>query len=158
MSRPAAAATSCGDGRPGSNFAHAVAALQAARNLLATGHPDCNTWRALSGASAESPVLAGEKLFQQLGCVACHAGQAGARGPALAGVFGKTVRLRSGETMVADEAYLRESILNPGAKVVAGYAPIMPSFRSQVSEEQLLDLIAYIRSLSDPRDIRRTKP
>ena len=79
----------------------------------------------------------------------------GARGPSLAGLFGKTVQLQNGETVVADETYIRESILNPQAKVVAGYQPIMPTFQGLVSEEQLLQLIAYIKSLRTSRDGRR---
>ena len=69
------------------------------------------------------------------------------RGPALAGLFGKTVELQGGGTAVADESYIRESIVNPQAKVVAGFQPIMPTFQGLVSEEQLLQLIAYVRSL-----------
>ena len=65
----------------------------------------------------------------------------------LEGLFGKTVTLQSGETMTADEAYLRESILNPAAKIVAGFQPIMPTFQGLVSEEQLLQLIEYVKSL-----------
>ena len=95
----------------------------------------------------ESPVDSGAKLFQQYGCVTCH----GVQAPSLAGIFGREqdVVLQSGrrQRVVADEAYLRESILDSGAKVVAGYQPIMPSFRGQLSEEQLIQLIAYIKSL-----------
>ena len=65
----------------------------------------------------------------------------------LDGLLGKTVALQSGETVVADEAYLRESILNPSAKITAGYQPIMPTFQGLVSEEQLLQLIEYVKSL-----------
>ena len=72
--------------------------------------------------------------------------QAAAR--SLDGLFGKTVQLQNGETIVADEAYLRESILNPPAKIVAGYQPIMPTFQGLVTEEQLLQLIEYIKSLT----------
>ena len=65
----------------------------------------------------------------------------------LDGLFGKTVTLQSGDTVVADEAYLRESILNPSAKITAGYQPIMPTFQGLVTEEQLLELIEYVKSL-----------
>ena len=65
----------------------------------------------------------------------------------LDGLFGKTVSLQSGDTIVADEAYIRESILNPAAKITAGYQPIMPTFQGLVSEEQLLQLIEYVKSL-----------
>ncbi len=102
----------------------------------------------LSGAvSGESMVEAGEKLFHQLGCYSCHRADLAGRGPALDGVFGSTVLLRNGEKLLADEAYLRESILNPQAKIVAGYRTQMPTFQGQISEEGLLQVIAYLKSL-----------
>jgi cytochrome c oxidase subunit 2 len=105
----------------------------------------------LSGGEAEgSLAAAGEKLFQDLACVTCHRADAQGRGPVLQGLFGKTVRLQSGETIVADESYLRESILHPNAKVTAGFQPIMPAFQGLISEDQLLQLIEYIKSLSTP--------
>jgi cytochrome c oxidase subunit 2 len=70
------------------------------------------------------------------------------RGPNLIGVFGKPVQLEDGRTVIADENYVRESILNPTAKVVSGFKPIMPVFQGQVTEEQLNALIAYVKSLS----------
>ena len=99
------------------------------------------------GVTGESLVEAGERLFQQLGCATCHRPDGTGLGPVLVGLFGQTVRLQSGETVVADEAYIRESVLNPTAKVVAGYKPVMPTFQGLISEEGLLQLIAYIRSL-----------
>ncbi|MBX5479758.1 cytochrome c oxidase subunit II [Pyrinomonas methylaliphatogenes] len=106
----------------------------------------------LSGNTSQlSPAQQGEQLFQTLGCTTCHLNggrDAGGRGPQLAGIFGKPVQLEGGQTVVADENYLRESILNPSAKIVAGYSAIMPTYQGQVSEEQLLQLIAYIKSLS----------
>ncbi len=106
---------------------------------------DYQAW--LSGGPATaSPVAAGEKLFQDLGCASCHQGTT-PRGPSLAGVYGKTVELAGGGSVTADDAYVRESIVNPQAKVVAGFQPIMPTFQGLVSEEQLLQLIAYVRSL-----------
>ena len=65
----------------------------------------------------------------------------------LNGVFGKQVLLTTGETVSVDDAYLRESIVSPVAKVVAGYQPVMPTFQGQLSEEQLIALVAYLRSL-----------
>jgi len=109
----------------------------------------------LSGGSKdESPVVAGERLFQQLGCSTCHRADTGGRGPALEGLFGQTQRLQSGESVVVDETYVRESILTPNAKIAVGYQPVMPTFQGQVSEEGLLHLIAYIRSLSSVRKER----
>jgi cytochrome c oxidase subunit 2 len=99
------------------------------------------------GVSGESMETAGERLFQQLGCHTCHRSDTGARGPALEGAFGRQERLQSGETITVDESYLRESILQPNAKIVAGYQPLMPTFQGQISEEGLLQIIAYIRSL-----------
>jgi cytochrome c oxidase subunit 2 len=99
------------------------------------------------GPSGGSLASAGEKLFQDLACVTCHKNDAGARGPNLAGVYGRPVALFDGSTVTADETYLRESIVAPSAKVVAGYQPIMPTYQGLVSEEQLLQLVAYVRSL-----------
>jgi cytochrome c oxidase subunit 2 len=109
------------------------------------------TWLA-GGPPAESPAKAGEKLFTELNCITCHRPDSAGRGPVLQGIFGRPVRLASGDTVVADESYVRESILDPSAKVVAGYQPVMPSFQTQVSEEQLISLIAYIHSLQIPAE------
>jgi cytochrome c oxidase subunit 2 len=104
----------------------------------------------LAGVPADaSPVEAGAQLFTRYGCITCH----GQRGPGLAGVFGSTRQvIENGRRreVVADEAYLRESILNPSAKIVVGFQPLMPTFAGQLSEEQILDLIAYIKSLHFP--------
>ena len=103
----------------------------------------------LSGnAGNTTPAVAGQQLFQSLGCVSCHgANGEGGRGPALVGLFGRQVQLNTGQTVKADEAYLRESIINPQAKLVAGFGPIMPTFQGQVSEDQLVQLLAFIKSL-----------
>ncbi len=97
--------------------------------------------------SATSVAASGEALFHSLGCATCHRGEAGDLGPALAGIVGTKVRLQSGDTVEVDDGYLRESILNPQAKVVAGFRPVMPTFKGQVSEEDLLQLITYIKTL-----------
>jgi cytochrome c oxidase subunit 2 len=99
------------------------------------------------GVSGGSLASAGEKLFQDLACVTCHKADSGARGPNLVGVFGRPVALQDGSTVTADETYIRESIVAPSAKVVAGYQPIMPTFQGLVTEEQLLQLVAYVRTL-----------
>lgn len=99
------------------------------------------------GATLESPAAAGERLFQQLGCPTCHRADDTGRGPTLAGLFGQTQRLQTGDTVLVDEAYVRESILLPNAKLAKGYTPVMPTFQGQISEEGLLQIIAYIRSL-----------
>ncbi len=71
----------------------------------------------------------------------------GGRGPALAGIFGKQVFLNNGQSVKADEGYIRESIVNPQAKLVTGFGPIMPTFQGQVSEDQLMQILAFIKSL-----------
>jgi cytochrome c oxidase subunit II len=112
------------------------------------------TWLA-GGPPPESPVAAGEKLFTELNCVTCHRPDNAGRGPVLAGIFGRPIKLASGDTVVADEAYVRESIVNPAARVVAGYQPVMPTYLGQVSEEQLISLVAYIQSLQVPTEATR---
>ncbi len=92
----------------------------------------------------DSPVAMGAQLFDQYGCVSCHGEQA----PTLAGIYGRPQTMDDGSTVIADENYLRESIIDPRAKIVAGYSPIMPSFQGQLSEEQIFDLLAYIKSLA----------
>jgi cytochrome c oxidase subunit 2 len=91
-------------------------------------------------------ALEGRKRLLQYQCVACHSADASARAPDLEGLFGRPVGLADGRTATADENYLRESILNPDAKIVAGYQPIMPSFAGQISEEELIQLIAFLKS------------
>ena len=103
----------------------------------------------LSGSTGEdvNPVVAGEKLFVEKACATCHLGNGTGRAPSLNGVYDGTVRLADGSTVTADDAYIRESILNPPAKIVAGYQPLMPAFQGQLTEEQILSLTAYIKSL-----------
>jgi cytochrome c oxidase subunit 2 len=112
----------------------------------------------LSGnANQMSPAAAGRQMFESLGCASCHGANAeGGRGPALLGVYGNNVALNNGQTVRADEGYVRESILNPQAKIVTGFGPIMPSFQGQLSEEQLLQLVAYVKSLSTPKTETQT--
>ena len=107
---------------------------------------DYEAWLA-GGRSTGTAVENGEKLFTTLACITCHKTDSSGRGPILAGVFGSTVDLQDGRQVVADENYLRESIMNPQAKVVRSYQPIMPTFQGTVSEENLLQLIAYIKTL-----------
>ena len=106
------------------------------------------TW--LSGGAAEGSLAsAGAKLFQDLACNTCHRPDAQGRGPVLEGLFGKTVTLQNGVTLTVDEAYVRESILQPAAKIASGFQPIMPTFQGLVTEEQLLELIEYVKSLHE---------
>ena len=106
---------------------------------------DYQAW--LGGGTKEPPAAAGQKLFASLACNTCHYEKSGGRGPTLVGVYGTDVKLDNGTTVKVDDAYIRESILNPMAKVVATYQPVMPTFQGQVSEEQIANLIAYIRSI-----------
>jgi cytochrome c oxidase subunit 2 len=102
----------------------------------------------MSGGPAGPLSATGEKIFAELGCSTCHRSDAQGRGPNLHGVFGNPVALADGRTLVADENYIRECILDPGAKRVKGFQPIMPTFQGLVSEEQVNALVAYVKSLS----------
>jgi len=110
------------------------------------------------GAPGEPLAAAGAKLFVRQACNTCHGEQKGARGPSLNGLFGRQVQLQNGATIVADEAYIRESITNPHAKLVAGYPPIMPTFQGLIGEEGLLQLIAYIKTLSPAAETAAPAP
>jgi len=111
------------------------------------------------GAATGSLADNGKALFQQLGCSTCHRFDVQGRGPNLMGVFGKPVQLEDGRTVIADENYVRESVLVPTAKVVSGFKPIMPVFQGQVSEEQLNALVAYVKSLAQaPSGTGNTAP
>jgi cytochrome c oxidase subunit 2 len=94
-----------------------------------------------------SMALDGRKIFLKYRCVSCHGADAEARAPVLEGLFGRSVVLNDGRAVKADENYIRESIIYPSAKIVAGYENIMPTFQGQVSEEEIFELIAYIESL-----------
>jgi cytochrome c oxidase subunit 2 len=98
-------------------------------------------------SSAASMAQTGQELFTRLGCETCHLAEGSGAGPALQGRFGKQMTLRDGQSRVMDEAYIRQSILDPGSLPLPNYRPVMPTFRGQVSEEQILQLIAYIKSL-----------
>jgi cytochrome c oxidase subunit 2 len=110
---------------------------------------DYEAWLS-GGASGGSLAENGQKLFDELACGNCHKPDGSGRCPSLTGVFGKTVQLAGGGTVKADEGYIRESILQPQAKIVAGYGPIMPTFQGLVTEEGVLQLIEYIKSLGPP--------
>jgi cytochrome c oxidase subunit 2 len=96
----------------------------------------------------ESLAQQGEVLFRQYGCSGCHAEASTVHAPLLNGLYGRLVHLQDGSTVRADERYIRDSILLPKSQVVAGYAPIMPSFAGQIGEDDLMKLIAYIQSLA----------
>ena len=107
---------------------------------------DFQAW--LGGEARDvSPARAGERLFTNLGCATCHNPGSGARGPSLQGVYGTRIALKGGATAAADDGYLRESILDPQAKIVDGYEPLMPTFRGLVGEEGLMQIIEYIKTM-----------
>ena len=107
---------------------------------------DYQAWLA-GGPARKTPAASGAALFVSRACNTCHRPDTAARAPLLAGLIGRRVALEGGGSVVADEGYVRESILRPQAKVVAGYQPIMPTFQGQLSEEELLQLIDYVKTL-----------
>jgi cytochrome c oxidase subunit 2 len=118
---------------------------------------DYQTWLS-GGASEGSLASAGEKLFSDLACNTCHRPDAQGRGPVLQNMFGTKIGLQSGESVVMDEAYIRESILTPSVKVVSGFQPIMPTFQGLVSEDGLLELIEYVKSLKSADQSESARP
>jgi len=111
---------------------------------------DYERWLAQGGESG-TMATRGYDAFRRLGCSGCHDPRSTVHAPDLAGLYGRTVHLQDGRSVVADEAYIRDSILLPRRDVVAGFDPVMPSFQGQVSEEEILELIAYIKSTGVPR-------
>ncbi len=108
-----------------------------------------------------SLALQGRKTFLKYRCISCHSGDENARAPVLEELYGKEVHLRDGRTVIADEDYIRESIYDPGAKVVEGWQNIMPTFEGQVSKEEINELIAFIQSLKKgqtPRRVEQFRP
>jgi cytochrome c oxidase subunit II len=110
---------------------------------------DYAAWLSGAAGAEANPLVAGEKLFGEKACITCHLSDGKGRGPSLNGLYGKQALLADGRTVTADDAYIRESILQPNAKIVAGYQPIMPSFQGQLTEEQIIALTAYIKSLQN---------
>ena len=107
-------------------------------------------YEAWLGGNLNAPSVApsGEQLFAEKVCNTCHKSGSGALGPTLEGLFGEEVELADGSTVTVDENYLRESILNPAAKLTKGYQNLMPTFQGQLDEEELVELILYIKSLN----------
>ena len=106
--------------------------------------------------SGTSLAQNGERLFASMGCNACHSGNAAARGPSLAGVYGSKLTLTDGSQVLVNDAYLRDAILNPSQHVTAGYAPIMPTYQGQISEDGLIDLVEFIKQLQSNYRIQQT--
>jgi len=116
--------------------------------VVAMEPQEYDQWLGGLGAG-ETMAEAGERLFNQNGCTSCHLADGNGIGPSLVGIFGTEAELEGGGTALVDEAYLRESILNPQAKIVAGYQPVMSSYDGIISEGGVLQIITYIKSLSD---------
>jgi cytochrome c oxidase subunit II len=109
-----------------------------------------------SSTSGNSLAQDGERLFASLSCNACHNARPDARGPSLASVYNSRLTLSSGQTITADDAYLRESILNPSQHITEGYAPIMPTYQGQISEEGVIALVEYIKNLDSDYRVQQT--
>jgi cytochrome c oxidase subunit 2 len=109
-----------------------------------------------SSTSGMSLAQNGERLFASMGCNACHSGTAAARGPNLARVYGSKLQLANGSEVLVNDAYLRDAILNPSEHITAGYAPIMPTYQGQVSEDGLIDLVEYIKGLNSNYRVQQT--
>jgi cytochrome c oxidase subunit 2 len=104
-----------------------------------------------------SLALEGRKVFLKYRCLSCHSADENARGPVLEQLYRRKVTLRDGRKVVADDDYIRESIYHPGAKIVAGYEDIMPTFRGQVSEEEIVKLIAFFKALGPGETPKRVE-
>ncbi|MGA7157953.1 MAG: cytochrome c oxidase subunit II [Acidobacteriaceae bacterium] len=106
--------------------------------------------------SGQSLAQNGERLFASMGCNSCHNGTAAARGPSLAGVYGSKLTLTDGRQILVDDAYLRDAILNPSEHVTAGFAPIMPTYQGQISEDGLIDLVEFIKNMQTNYRVQQT--
>ena len=124
-------------------------------DVVAMTPDDYEKWTQQS-TSGMSLAQNGERLFASMGCNACHNGTAAARGPNLAGVYGSKLTLANGSQVLVNEAYLRDAILNPSQHVTAGFAPIMPTYQGQISEDGLIDLVEYIKTLQTNYRVQQT--
>jgi cytochrome c oxidase subunit 2 len=117
-------------------------------SVIAMTDVDYEAWLQNAGTQGtpETLIAEGSRYFHSLGCAGCHEGSQVVHAPSLNGLYGQPVPLQSGQTVVADDDYLRDSILQPSKNVPAGYQPIMPTFQGLLSEEQVIALIAYIKS------------
>jgi len=127
------------------HVSNALGTVNPVEELVQAAH-EFGAWVLIDGAQAVQHVPID---VQQLGCETCHKSTATGRGPSLVGIYDKPVMLSNGQEVVVDSDYIRESILQPTAKIVAGYEPIMPVFEGQISEQSLLQIASYIKSLSE---------
>ena len=116
---------------------------------------DYEKWTKQS-TSGMSLAQNGERLFASMGCNACHNGTAAARGPSLAGVYGSRLTLTDGSQVLVNDAYLRDAILNPSQHVTAGFAPIMPTYQGQISEDGLIDLVEFLKNMQSNYRVQQT--
>jgi len=123
--------------------------------ITALSPADYKKWTEDS-TSGMSLAQNGERLFASMGCNACHSGNAAARGPNLSGVYGSKLQLTNGSQVLVNDAYLRDAILNPSQHVTAGYAPIMPTYQGQISEDGLIDLVEYLKGLNTNYRVHQT--
>ena len=136
--------------------------------VVAMPEPEFSQWLqtglvAAAQANASTRAARGQELFKKMACVSCHGSGSTFHAPDLAALYGSQVQLSNDRAVTADDNYLRESILNPRAKIVRGFEPIMPSFAGLLDEDQVLDLIGYIKSLKtasraelpSPREVSR---
>jgi cytochrome c oxidase subunit 2 len=124
--------------------------------IVAMSPADYKKWTEES-TSGTSLAQNGERLYSSLGCNSCHNGSASARGPSLAGVYGSKLQLTNGSQVLVNDAYLRDAILNPSQNITAGYAPIMPTYQGQISEEGLIDLVEFIKNLDSNYRVHQTQ-
>jgi cytochrome c oxidase subunit 2 len=124
----------------GTNHSHMTGRIVVMQDI------DYQQW--LGGYTQRTPAEEGRELFVQFDCVSCHESGVRQRGPVLGNVYGKQEQLEGNRTVLVDESYIRESVLDPKTQIVRGYEPVMPTYRGQLTEEQILALIAYIKSLS----------
>jgi cytochrome c oxidase subunit 2 len=116
--------------------------------IIAMKPADFARWEA-DGRPAADLADSGSTLFHQVGCSGCHAPNATIHAPLLEGLYGKPVALQDGQVVTVDRQYLRDSILLPNKQIAAGFAPVMPTYQGQLSEEQVNELVAYLMSLRD---------
>jgi cytochrome c oxidase subunit 2 len=115
--------------------------------------PDYARWLTEQGVH-QSLAEQGEAVFRAHGCSGCHGDNSTVHAPSLAGLYGTYVNLQDGSVRLADEAYIRDCILNPRSFTVAGYPPVMPNFSGQLDEGDLLKVVAYIKSLGKQESAR----
>jgi cytochrome c oxidase subunit 2 len=109
---------------------------------------DYENWLA-QNRPQDTLAQSGEKLFRELGCSGCHVNSSAVHAPPLEGLYERLVPLSDGTFVRADDKYLRDSILLPKSQIVAGYQPLMPTYEGRISEDELLQVLAYIKSIGN---------